>query len=221
MLYKLHMAYSSRDDMALDASQTVKAIGRLHVWPNGDNATSLLVPSDATVHVMPPMAPVSLINCMIRESWNDDVMFWMHNDAFAKPGVAERLFVHVHELHTSGKRWGAVFTHYDVLSVFNMAAIRDVGYWDAMFFQYTADVEYYGRMRAAGWEIDESHFGKDDVEHRHGSITVQTDPTFNLRTQWRERTLFDKNYHMLKWGSFPGQPFKFSKPFDGKTEKFQ
>jgi len=221
--YKLHIAFASRPDMVDDAVESVDAIGNIHLWPNGDNWQYLRTRCVglADVHRLPPMAPVSIINLLLHKSWDDDVMFWMHNDAYAKPGVAKRLLQHVTDLHNSDKKWGAVFTHYDVLCALNMKAVREIGFWDPMFFQYTADVEYYGRMRAAGWEIDESTFGKDDVEHRQGSITVQSDPSFNYRTQWRERTNFDKNYHVLKWGSWPGQPFKYSTPFNGKTEKFQ
>lgn len=228
--YKLHMAYANREDLAREACASVERIGNIHLWPNGDDADQLgCIPHVDKVHWMPPMAPVSLINCMIKESWNDDVMFWMHNDALALPGVAHRIVerVHelalverVHELALSPKRWGALFTCYDVLCCFNMRCVREIGYWDPMFFQYTADVEYYHRMRKAGWSIEE--FGPG-VVHRvgtlkpsdsadNGSATVRSDPLFNYRTQWREATRFDKEYYRLKWGGLPGEE-TYERPF--------
>ena len=214
MKYKLHMAYANRFDLAVEACASVERIGNIHLWPNGEPEPDCAIAHIDEVHHMPPMAPVSLINCMIKESWDDDVMFWMHNDALALPGVDKRVINKVHELHASDKKWGVLFTHYDVLCAFNMKCVREIGYWDPMFFQYTADVEYYHRMNAAGWSFEE--FGPG-VVHRNGpytpgdreddgSATVRSDPTFNLRTRFREESLFDKRYFELKWGALPGHP---------------
>lgn len=224
MKYKLHMAYANRADLAAEAyDSVVDAIGaaHIHVWPNGINGDTLKTPrirNTSQVHRLPPMAPVSIINLLIHESWHDDVMFWMHNDALALPGVAERILAKVEELHNSGKKWGALFTHYDVLCAFNMAAVRDIGYWDPMFFQYTADPEFYHRMRKGGWSIEEfgpgvlHRVGEPRVGVDDGSVTVRSDPLFNLRTQWRESTGFDKDYYRLKWGGLPGAE-KYDRPF--------
>lgn len=221
MKYKLHMAYANREDLAIEAVESVRGIGNIYLWPNGDHSDQLGNLQGVTaVHRMPPVAPVSLINIMIRSSWGDDVMFWMHNDALAMPGVAARMLQRVRELHASDKKWGVLFTHYDVLCAFNMRCVREIGYWDAMFFQYTADVEYYHRMRKAGWTTEE--FGPG-VVHRNGpykegnreddgSATVRADPIFNYRTAFREMSQFDKNYYELKWGGRPGAE-KYDRPF--------
>jgi hypothetical protein len=157
---------------------------------------------------------------MIHESWHDDVMFWMHNDALALPGVAERVLAKVEELHASDKKWGVLFTMLRRAVRFNMKAVREIGYWDAMFFQYTADPEYYHRMRLAGYSIEEFGPGvvhrtgayKEGDRQDDGSATVRSDPLFNYRTQWRESTGFDKAYYRLKWGGNPGAE-TYDRPF--------
>lgn len=227
MKYKLHIAYANREDLCREAVASVQAIGRIHLWPNGDNWRSLgedfpLDQKIACVSKLPPMAPVSIINMLIQDSWYDDVMFWMHNDALALPGVAERILARVTQLHESGERWGALFTCYDVLCAFNMQAVREVGYWDPMFFQYTADPEYYHRMRKAGWHILE--FGPGVIHrigavgpgdsHDNGSATVRSDPNFNRRVQFREQNGFDKRYYEFKWGGLPGSE-TYDEPFGG------
>jgi hypothetical protein len=104
--YKLHMAYANREDLAREAVASVQAIGNIHAWPNGESCPIGDLPGATEVHYLPPMAPVSIINLLIQSSWNDDVMFWMHNDALALPGVAKRVLTAVEELHASDKKLG-------------------------------------------------------------------------------------------------------------------
>jgi hypothetical protein len=221
--YRLHMAYVNREDLAREAVESALDIGNIHLWPNGDNADQLgNIPGVTAIHRMPPMAPVSLINCMIKTSWDDDVMFWMHNDALALPHVANNVLTRVRELHASDKKWGVLWTLYDVLCAFNMKMIREVGYWDPMFFQYTADMDFYHRVRKAGWSIEEGF--REGIAHRigpiqpgdptdNGSATVRSDPSHKRRIQFRES--FDKDYYKFKWGGLPGQE-TFDLPFNGR-----
>ena len=59
-----------------------------------------------------------MINMCIKTSWHDDVMFWMHEDAEAAPGVAKR-FVELVQKQIN-ERWGVYFTNGDKLCAFNM-----------------------------------------------------------------------------------------------------
>jgi GT2 family glycosyltransferase len=138
-------------------------------------------------------------------------MFFMHNDGLARDGAGKRLLDTAARTFESGEKWGVMFTHYDVLCAFNMAAVRDVGYWDTMFYQYTADSDYYQMLRAAGWpSID---IGGSDVDHRNdASNTHKADPLFSHRTQWRARDGIDYRYYAMKWGGGAGEE-KFTRPF--------
>lgn len=214
MKYKLHIAWANNEELTRAAVASAADIGNIHLWPN--NGAGVLTDLPVVKQtVLPEITPVSVINMMIQSSWDDDVMFWMHNDGFARPGIAQKFLetVTAHHLDPNDEKWGAIFTKYDVLCAFNMKAVREVGYWDAMFFQYTADPEYYGRMARAGWRfVNNPEMWGDGVEHR-GSMTVRTDKLFNFRTQWRERTRFDKKYYEFKWGGQIGHE-TFSKPFE-------
>jgi hypothetical protein len=230
MRHKLQVPFANRPDLLKDAIESSRDIGHTHVWCDG-----VPIPNDlpdgvidaATWHVLPPMPSTSVYNMFIQDSWDDDVMFHMHNDTYLEPGVAQKFFDYVQALHNQGDQnpWGVVFSNYDVLSAFNMKAVRDVGYWDTMFFQYTADLDYYHRMRLNGWHIRE--FGREGVIHGRdtgGSSTVKSDPVYNHRVQWRQRTGFDREYFKLKWGCEPttynthvNNAIKmpgFSKPFE-------
>lgn len=239
MKYKLHCLFANRPDLLRQAVEQVRPIGNIHIWPN-NGAADPQIP-DTTVHMLPPIAPVSAINLMIQSSWDDDVMFWMHNDAFVMPGVAEQFLDAVRNLHQiSDERWGVYFTCYDVLCAFNMRAVRDVGYWDPMYFQYTADVDYYHTLHKAGWPSRDFGPGvlhlsgnasappeafaipPDALPHERarisamnqggGSATVQNDSLFNQRVQFRAASGFDKRYYALRWGGPEGAE-AYDRPF--------
>lgn len=216
MNYKLHIAYRNRVDLLRDAVNSTIDIGNVHLWPN--NGAEVVTDLPVALHVLPVMSPISVINMMIQSSWNDDVMFWAHNDCFCHPGVAAEFKVATEALFATDKKWGVHWSLYDILCAFNMKAVREVGYWDPMFFQYTADAEYYFRMTHAGYSQEQWPPGRDGrVEHR-GSMTVRSDGVFNHMTQWRERTRFDKLYYKMKWGGDPGQE-SFAIPFADFTPK--
>lgn len=215
MKYKLHIAYKNRPDLTMDAIKSTREIGNLHLWPNGDApdfSNEFLAEEKVTVRRLPEMSPVDVINMMIQSSWEDDIMFWAHNDCFCQPGAAVDFFNFVKGLHEHHKSdWGVCYGLYDILCAFNMTAVRKVGYWDPMFFQYTADPDYYHRLTIAGFPPIQGPGHEGPIEHR-GSMTVRSDPTFNRRVQWREKTKFDKSYYAMKWGGLPGAE-KFAKPF--------
>jgi hypothetical protein len=125
MKYKLHIAYRNREDLTREAVASVRDIGNSHLWPN-NGAQALDLP-DIEQHVLPDMSPVSVINMMTQASWDDDVMFWAHNDCFAHPGAAADFLKATEELFVSDKKWGVHFSLYDTLCAFNMRAVREIG----------------------------------------------------------------------------------------------
>lgn len=208
MKYKLHIPFGSRLDLLEEAIGSVRDIGNIHLWADGIKCPEY---ENITVHEPGLVSIVSLINMCIQSSWDDDVMFLCHNDIFAKPGVAKRMLDFTENAWRTDDKWGLILSHYDTLAAFNMKAVHDVGPWDPMYFQYTADVDYYRTLRAAGWH--ELNSGLSDEIVHHGSQTVKSDPLFNHRTQFRNRTDFDGRYYEFKWGGRPGQE-KFKKPFE-------
>lgn len=233
MKYKLHIAYANREDLAKEAVESVlpEFKGHIHLWPNGENPVLTgLPPHVAEEHVLPPLSPISVINMMIQSSWHDDVMFWMHNDAYCQPGVAANFLSWIEE--RKDEHFGVAFTNYDVLCAFNMRAVREIGYWDPMFFQYVADDDYYHRLEKAGWFVLDYPNGAgvlhrksvregDPVQGGGGSNTVMSDPVYNHRVQFRARSGFDGEYYKLKWGGLPGnRPNKGREQFDIPFQDF-
>lgn len=210
MNYKLHIPFVNRVDLLEQAVLSVRDIGNIHVWLDGVGAPNI---RNVTFHWLPPLPFTSVMNLMIQSSINtmDDIMFFMHNDGLALNNADRKLLKAAVTKHLKGEHWGAIFTTYDVLCAFNVAALKDVGYWDTMFLQYTGDVDYYHRLRSAGWTIDQI---KCEVLHQNdASNTVKADPLLNARTQWREQTGFDKSYYQWKFGGMPGE--EKHKAFEG------
>ncbi len=208
MRYRLHIPFVNRPDLLVDAVESMRDIGNITVW--GDGVIPPIIAGVIT-RLLPPLSFTCVMNMMIQASWDDDVMMFAHNDGIAGKGAAKRFLDFVKLTRADRPDWGVIFTCYDVLAAFNMDAVRDVGYFDPMFFQYTADVDYYYRIRAAGWTtIDMPDHG---IQHRNNaSNTIKADPLFNRVTQWRESTNFDKSYYREKWGGIIGSE-AYKRPF--------
>jgi hypothetical protein len=207
MKYKLHIPFGSRTDLVEEAVSSARDIGNIHLWASGIDCPDI---PDVTKHEPGLVTIVSLINMCLKESWDDDVMFLMHNDAFAKEGAAKKMLEFTENAWKTDPKWGMVFSHYDVLCAFNMKAVHEVGVWDTMYFQYRADVDYYHGLKKAGWH--ELNSGLNDEIIHHGSTSIKSDALFNHRTQFRNRRDFDSQYYVFKWGGPPGGE-KFQKPF--------
>lgn len=223
MRYKLHIPFAAREDLLADAVASVQAIGNVHVWASGIQMPTC--DGIAECKRLPTLPYTAVHNLMFQYSLDDgdDVMFVMHADGLAKPGIAKMFRDFVATTFAHEKDWGVIFTHYDVLCAFNMAAVKDVGFFDPMFMFYMGDCDYYHRMRKAGWRQIE--IGAEGVEHRCeaqsnvapfkdgvGSATIKSDALFNHRIQWRHSTGFDAAYYRLKWGGEPEHE-TFDRPF--------
>jgi hypothetical protein len=206
MRYKLHFPFGNRPDLLRAAVESVRDIGHIHLWANGIPMPTD-IPNIEEFHEPGPVTIVSLINMCLHSSWNDDVCLIMHNDAEAEPGIAKQWLDFVTETFDKGERWGAIFSHYDVLIAFNMKAVHDVGFWDLMYFQYTADVDYYHSMKMRDWAIidwPDGHPFRNQIKH-HGSTQRKSDNLFSHRTAFRDRSDFDYRYYEFKWGGRPGK----------------
>jgi len=211
MKHKLHVTFATRDDMVRKAVESVRDIGNIHVWADGRASPDI---SGVEHHSPGLVGIVPMMNMCIKTSWADDVMFWMHDDAEALPGVAKQFREYVEgRLH---KHWGLIFTNGDKLCAFNMRAVREVGWWDTMFFQYEADIDYHYRLRLAGWPPEFSPFGggvihaaaqTGSADRQHGG-----DPNYMKRIQFIDGCQFQYHYYEFKWGGKRGEE-RFSVPF--------
>lgn len=224
MKYKLHFPYANRLDLLQYAIESVRDIGNIHVWADGVPPPGI---SGTTDHPLPFVPYTALMNLITQSSWDDDVLFIMHADGWAKPGEAARFLRFVTDEFERSQDWGAIFTRYDVLASYNMKACRVIGPWDTQFWFYNGDCDYYHRLRSSGWRQIE--FGADGILHRmepdpkvapfkpdNGSATIKSDPLFNHIVQFRNRSGFDQAYYRFKWGGDIDKE-KFQTPFQDFT----
>ena len=209
MKYKVHVTSATRDDLVLRAIDSVRDIGNIHLWVDGRDSPDI---SGVEHHSPGRVGIVPMLNMCIKTSWHDDVMFWMHEDAEAAPGVAKR-FVELVEKQIN-ERWGVYFTNGDKLCAFNMRAVRQVGWWDVMFLQYGADIDYYRRLVLGHWQVRHSHLEVRHTEHMTGSEgrLHAGDPEYMRKIQFIDFTQFLHHYYEYKWGGERGKE-RFIVPF--------
>lgn len=159
-----------------------------------NNSGSAITPPRA--EVITPLVPLTFtqtMNAYQAIAIERAVPFWlfMHNDATASPEDFARLIA----LAESSEKWGVIFTNYDALAAFNVAACANCGPWDQNFTQYFADNDYYRRMKLKGYE----EINMDDT-------TVQHMPSQTLHADWVRKKANEfffpaaNAYYRSKWG---------------------
>lgn len=133
----------------------------------------------------------------------------IHNDAVIPDGACEKLLDYARN-NTGERRWGVIYTNYDVLCIHNPQVYKNIGGYDINLPQYFSDNDYFRRMDLAGWERIDTGIEVGHGQNGQGSQTINSDPylkhvnnvTFPL---YRE-------YYRAKWGGYPEQE-KFIHPF--------
>lgn len=92
-------------------------------------------------------------------------------------------------------RWGIIFTNYDALVFFSTEATREVGQWDVSFSHYTSDLDYYHRMKAAGFYTG---FVSPGLVLHHVSGTLRSSLCYARRIS--ELKGYARSYYRAKWG---------------------
>jgi hypothetical protein len=148
------------------------------------------------------------MNWMLEDALFRDRNFciFMHSDAVIPDGACEKLLDLAREVDGEGRRWGVIFTHYDVLCAINPKAYESIGGYDTNFSQYFSDNDYFRRMELGGWEKIDS-----GIEVGHvGSQTINSDPY--LRHVNGVTFPLYQEYYRQKWGGSPGHEI-FIHPF--------
>jgi len=185
------------------------------IWPALtviDNSLDQWVHLSSRYHVFCPPVPLSFTQTMNWEMQacarrGKKFCLHMHSDAVVPPGAIEKLLEFAEQIDCSGRKWGVIFTLYDVMAVYNPMAAVECGGYDTTFSAYFSDNDYYRRLRLAGYECVESHI---EVGHV-GSSTVRSDES--LRNLHQMTFPWYRQYYVMKWG---GEPDKetFATPFN-------
>lgn len=120
--------------------------------------------------------------------------FWSHHDCVVTPEQIERTMEFVQTI--GDPKWGMVFTHYDVFCAFNTEALREVGGWDTLRFQYySGDCDLYRRIKKAGWKKYE--IGGEGVTHFPSSTIRRCEERMQIVNRI---ALLEVEFYKEKWG---------------------
>jgi len=216
MKYLIGIPYVNRPDLLYLAVNSIKLF-----WPQAiviDNSKNYDLRYDKQmspeIPVYEPPVPLTFsqtMNLLQRMALERQcqVLLFMHNDAEAHPGTPEAFLAVLQELQVSGRKWGIALTNYDTLAAFNMEAVMNVGIWDTVLPQYFADIDYYRRMRLAGYEEVITDLGV--THHNNASSTIKSDSD-RMFLHHITFPLYER-YYETKWGGKIGEE-RFNTPFN-------
>lgn len=203
MNFLISMGYVNRPDLLYKAIYSIPSY-----WPHlvvvdnspeRDLRKETWIPKSITVYEPPvPLTfsqKMNLMQNLAREK-KCDVVMYMHNDAEAHEGTPEAVLSLIESLNREGRKWGAIFTNFDILSAFNMEAVNAVGPWDTNLPQYFSDVDFYRRIVHAGYEHIWTGLGV--THHNDGMMTLKSDDY--LRTVNQVTWPLYQEYFEAKWG---------------------
>jgi hypothetical protein len=146
----------------------------------------------------------------IAKERNVPLFGYQHEDVEAEKDTMERLLAITESLVTQTRRWAVAFTKYDILSIFNLSAVEDVGEWDTWFPNpnYDYDVDWFRRAELKGYELVETGL---QVRHLEGGSVTRKHPG---RKRIHDVTFpMNRHYYAEKWGG-PRNQEKYAKPWN-------
>lgn len=216
MNFQIYTMYVRRKDLLIRALEGVGSFrNRTVVLDNSPDQD--LVLDDFPGEIIRPTAPLycnqsyNLILSLAQQR-QQPLFFIMHSDALASERVVGEMLAQAEVLNREGRRWGVLFTNYDVLCLCNTPLLQGFR-WDPYLPLYYTDVDFYQQLKVAGLELIETYL---PVEHQEGgSSTQHADPALQVFVQtnypaWR-------HYYMEKWGGERGQE-RFTTPFNRGIE---
>lgn len=175
------------------------------------------IPAEARVFVLVPSVPLTFSqtqNWMLKLATEQATPFyaWMHSDAEAVEDSVDKIIELARQIQGEQQKWGAIFSNYDSLAVYNTAAFNAVGGWDTGLSWYLSDCDTYRRLRLAGYPTLESGL---PVKHTP-SQTLQSDPT--IRRSVELEIPYREAYYRAKWGG-PNEHEVYTAPFNERRER--
>ena len=203
-------------DVAAESTKPYKMI----VLDNSDGLLGDRYKDTPHVSVYTPPLPLSFTstsNLEYRMAHERGAKYYihMHSDAqFPSEKIGHLLDV-ARQADADGRKWLVAFTLYDVLCVYNVAAMIDIGGYDSHLFSfYYSDNDAWRRAKLAGYERIEA--GGEHVVHNGGSVTINND------SRWK--VCNDHSFQLsaimfrMKWGGDPEKE-TFDAPF-GRPDIF-
>lgn len=212
MNYQIYTMFVNGKGLLVHALNSLSgAMDRVVVLDNSLDQSLILNGFTGEIHRPPvPLFCAQSYNLIAKlaQDRNQDVFFIMHSDAEASEQTVAEVLALAQELDRKEVRWGALFTSYDVLCLYNARVLKDF-LWDNYLPVYYTDVDFYRRLRLAGIEIIETGLS---VGHMNGgSSTMKNSLGLNHFIQanypgWQR-------YYISKWGGDRGEE-TFATPFN-------
>lgn len=177
--------------------------------PNGGNE-----PPENVIVIDPPV-PLSFTQSMnlefkLAKESGARYCLHMHSDAVIPSNVFAELLDYARQMDADDRKWGVLYTFYDILACYKVEAVLAVGGYDTKFDSYFSDNDMWRRLRLAGYECHDTNI--QGVSHE-GSATINSDAKLQLIHQ--VMFPFARMYYMAKHGGEPDREtfrFPFNRP---------
>lgn len=138
----------------------------------------------------------------------------MHSDAEFPSSRIDDLVNVARKADDESRRWLVAFTLYDILCIYNVDAMMNLGGYDSHMFRfYHSDLDLWYRAKLAGYERIEAG-GESVVHNGGGSVTIGADPRWNVCNAYS----LSGQHFRDKWGGDPGSEV-YQVPF-GRPDVF-
>lgn len=208
--YAMYIPYVNRPDLmdkAVNSAWDLRS--NLNIIDNSKDGIQRSYPGCFIMRPPVPLTFSQTMNWMLADAWRHgaSICIWMHSDAEAEPGTCAKLLELARQYTSERRRWGVLWTNYDALSAINIRAAEDIGEWDTNIAWYTADNDWYYRLKLRQWECIDTCL---PVKHTP-SQTLNADP--EIRASVDAMVPLRTLYYRAKWGNDPGREV-FRTPFN-------
>ncbi len=149
-----------------------------------------------------PLSYTQSMNWILKDAIKrgKDFIIHFHSDAKStNPEAVKQLLECCRRVKAEGRKWGCLWTYYDILWAINPVALDDIGGWDTNFSAYFSDNDIKWRLNQDGWETIDT--GIEGISHE-GSATINSD--LKLRFLNGQTFPLHRQYYIAKWGGTPG-----------------
>jgi len=203
--YKIFCPVVNRFDL-LDAAVACTAPHNMMVIDNSNGKLGDRYSGVGHIDTYEPSVPLNFqqtsnLECKLAKMFGAKYYVHMHSDSQFPPERIDELLDIARKADADGKKWVVIFTLYDILCVYNVAAMEDLGGYDAhLFHLYHGDNDLWRRAKLSGYERIEA--GGDGIIHNGGgSVTINSDMRWKICND--NQFPLSAEIYRRKWGGNP------------------
>lgn len=203
----------------LDETVASAAPYNLVIIDNSDGKLGDRYKNTSHVSIFTPPVPLSFtqssnIEYRMAAAFGKKYYIHMHSDVTFPSARIGDLLTKAREADAEGRRYLVIFTLYDLLCLYRVDAMVELGGYDShMFSFYSSDLDIWYRAKLAGYERIEAG-GEGIVHLSGGSGTINGDSRWNICNAH----IHSGETFRQKWGGDPGHEV-YDAPF-GRPDVF-